>query len=84
MTLDAFHQLQPSFGLIGSSTCSNQSFGFPKEVENRGLTLYSTIYTLPFWIQIKHWLVTDLHPTLFKVAPFNCTNNFVIVLWLYL
>ena len=45
LILDAFHRVPFSVGLIGSSTCWNESFGLPEGAHNRGLPSNPTIYT---------------------------------------
>ena len=46
LILDAFHWVLLSFGLTGSSTCWNWSFGFPEGAHSRGLPFNLTIYTV--------------------------------------
>ena len=46
---EAFHWVLLSVGLIGSSTCWNQSFGFPEEAHNRGLFQSHHIYNITFF-----------------------------------
>ena len=45
LILETFHWELLSVGLMGSSSCWNQSFGFSEEAHNRGLPSNSTINT---------------------------------------
>ena len=88
---EAFHWVLLSVGLIGSSTCWNQSFGFPEEAHNRGLSSNPTINTTSpslvedqtlVWMLVVHFACSTISfaPRYCKVSTFHHLSQFVFKL----
>ena len=77
LILDAFRWVLLSVGLIRSSTCWNESFGFPEGAHNRGFPSNPTIYTTSPSLAEDHplvWLVV-VHFACHMISsvPHSCT-----------
>ena len=89
MILDAFCQVTPSFGVIGSSTSWNKPFGFPEGAHNRGLPFYFTVGTTSpsldedwtlVWLVVVHFTypTTSSFPSYCTVFTFHHPSQFVL------